>query len=236
MRTKPIIALDLPNKKEVFSFLEDFGEERLFLKIGIELFYSEGPEFVREVREKGHHIFLDLKLHDIPNTVYRAMKVLAGLDLDMINVHAAGGRHMMEIALKGLEEGTPNGTERPLLIAVTQLTSTTENIMQRDQLIERSLEESVVHYAKAAFEAGLDGVVCSAHEAETIHEATASDFLCVTPGIRPKGTAFGDQKRVTTPEEAKQVGSDYIVVGRPVTQVDKPVEAYQMIKKEWRGE
>lgn len=234
--TKPIIALDVPTKKEALKFLEAFGEEVLFLKIGMELYYSEGPDFVREIKARGHDIFLDLKLHDIPNTVYRAMKVLATLGVDMVNVHAAGGKEMMQAALKGLEEGTQADTVRPQLIAVTQLTSTTEAAMQQEQLIQHSLNESVVQYAKNAYEAGLDGVVCSAQEAQMIHDATSQEFLCVTPGIRPAGSAVGDQKRVATPDKARQESATHIVVGRPITQAEKPTEAYQQIAQQWKGD
>lgn len=234
--TKPIIALDVPSKKEALSFLEVFEGETLFLKIGMELYYSEGPDLVREMKAKGHEIFLDLKLHDIPNTVYHAMKVLAGLGVDMVNVHAAGGKEMMRAALQGLEDGTQTGTVRPQLIAVTQLTSTTESAMQQEQLIPRSLKESVMQYAKNTYEAGLDGVVCSAQEAQMIHEATSQEFLCVTPGIRPVGSEVGDQKRVATPEKARREGATHIVVGRPITQAEKPTEAYQLIVQQWRGD
>lgn len=234
--SKPIIALDVPSKKEALVFLDHFEQETLFLKIGMELYYSEGPDLVREIKARGHQVFLDLKLHDIPNTVYRAMRVLAGLGVDMVNVHAAGGSEMMQSALKGLEEGTLPGATRTQLIAVTQLTSTTEEAMQTEQLIQRSLEDSVVNYAKLAHQAGLDGVVCSAHEAHSIHQATSPQFLCVTPGIRPAGIAVGDQKRVATPEIARKMGATHIVVGRPITQAENPVEAYQQITQQWEGE
>lgn len=234
--TKPIIALDVPSKEEALAFLDHFEQETLFLKIGMELYYSEGPDLVREIKARGHQVFLDLKLHDIPNTVYRAMRVLASLRVDMVNVHAAGGSEMMRAALKGLEEGTQPGAARTHLIAVTQLTSTTEEAMQKEQLIQHSLENSVVHYAKLAQQAGLDGVVCSAHEAHSIHQATSQQFLCVTPGIRPAGTAVGDQKRVATPETAREMGATHIVVGRPITQAENPVEVYQQITQQWEGE
>lgn len=235
VQTKPIIALDVPTQAEALAFLEKFGTEKLFVKIGMELFYSAGPELIQKVKEKGHWIFLDLKLHDIPNTVYRAMKRLAALGVDMVNVHAAGGQEMMRAAIQGLEEGVPAGKERPLLIAVTQLTSTSEESMQREQLIPRTLDESVVHYAKLTHEAGLDGVVCSALEAKKIMQATAETFLCVTPGIRPVDSEVGDQKRVATPANAREWGSAYIVVGRPITQAENPVTAYQTIKNQWEG-
>lgn len=236
MMTKPIIALDMPSKAEAMSFLESFEQEPLFLKVGMELYYSEGPNLIHELKEKGHQIFLDLKLHDIPNTVYRAMKVLASLEVDMVNVHAAGGKAMMEAAMRGLEEGTKKGSNRPLLIAVTQLTSTTEEAMQNEQLIGHSLEESVTQYAKLTHQAGLDGVVCSALEARMIHEATSQEFLCVTPGIRPTGADVGDQKRVATPELALKEGATHIVVGRPITQSENPVKAYKNINNQWNGE
>ena len=235
MNTKPIIALDLPSKDEVFDFLTKFGEEKLYVKIGMELFYSEGPELVRAIKKMGHWVFLDLKLHDIPNTVYRAMKGLAALGVDMVNVHAAGGSDMMRAAKRGLEEGTTIGQATPLLIAVTQLTSTTEAGMQDEQLIPHTLDESVTHYAKLTQTAGLDGVVCSALEVEKIHQATSENFICLTPGIRPAGSDVGDQKRVATPEKAREWGAGYIVVGRPITQAADPVDAYQTIKQQWGG-
>lgn len=235
MTTKPIVALDVPSREDALEFLEQFGDESLYVKIGMELFYAGGPDLVRDIKQKGHQVFLDLKLHDIPNTVYRAMKVLAGLGVDMVNVHAAGGTEMMRAAKKGLEEGAADG-KRPLLIAVTQLTSTTEDAMQEEQLIPVSLEESVSQYASLAQTAGLDGVVCSAWEAKNIHEATSKDFVCVTPGIRPEGAEVGDQKRVATPQKARELGAGYIVVGRPITQAEDPVAAYRMIEKQWKGE
>lgn len=233
--TKPIIALDLPSKEEVFNFLAQFGEEKLFVKIGMELFYSEGPELVRAIKKMGHWVFLDLKLHDIPNTVNRAMKGLAALGVDMVNVHAAGGSEMMRAARLGLEAGTPEGEATPLLIAVTQLTSTTEESMQAEQLIPHNLDKSVTHYAKLTQDAGLAGVVCSALEVERIHQATSKDFICLTPGIRSTGSDVGDQKRVATPEKAREWGAGYIVVGRPITQAADPVAAYHTIKQQWGG-
>ncbi|WP_028273727.1 orotidine-5'-phosphate decarboxylase [Atopococcus tabaci] len=235
MTTQPIIALDVPSRSEARSFLKSFGDEELYLKVGMELFYAEGPELIRELKEMGHRIFLDLKLHDIPNTVYRAMRNIAALGIDMVNVHAAGGSEMMRAAKKGLEEGA-EGASRPLLIAVTQLTSTTEDAMQREQRISLTLEESVLQYAKLAHESGLDGVVCSAWEAEAIQKATSPDFLCVTPGIRPDGSETGDQKRVATPERAREMGASYIVVGRPITQAAASVTAYHSIFDQWKGE
>lgn len=234
---RPIIALDFPNGQEVQTFLENFPkEESLFVKVGMELFYKEGPQVVKMLIEEGHDVFLDLKLHDIPNTVGSAMKNIASLGVKITNVHAAGGKEMMEAALKGLEEGTPTGQTRPELIAVTQLTSTSEEQMQNDQLIKVSLEESVAHYASITNESGLDGVVCSALEVEKIRAATNETFICLTPGIRPTESAVGDQKRVVTPSRAKKIGSTYIVVGRPITQSETPYESYLEIKKEWNGE
>ena len=228
--SRPVIALDFPTFEAVKDFLALFpAEEKLYVKIGMELYYSVGPEIVAYVKNLGHSVFLDLKLHDIPNTVKSAMKVLAGLGVDMTNVHAAGGVEMMKAAREGLGAG-------PILIAVTQLTSTSEEQMQDFQNIQTSLTDSVVHYAKKTAEAGLDGVVCSAQEAAIIKQATSADFVCLTPGIRPAGAAVGDQKRVVTPADARQIGSDYIVVGRPITQAADPVAAYQTIKNEWNQE
>ncbi|MCI5871980.1 orotidine-5'-phosphate decarboxylase [Streptococcus sp.] len=224
---RPVIALDFPTFEDVKEFLAKFPEdERLYVKIGMELYYAVGPEIVRYVKGLGHSVFLDLKLHDIPNTVKSAMRVLSQLGVDMTNVHAAGGVEMMIAAREGLGEG-------PVLIAVTQLTSTSEEQMRDFQNIQTSLEESVVHYAKKTAEAGLDGVVCSAHEVAKIKKATGEDFVCLTPGIRPSGASTGDQKRVMTPADAAQIGSDYIVVGRPITQAKDPVAAYHSIKSEW---
>ncbi|MBP2100024.1 orotidine-5'-phosphate decarboxylase [Enterococcus rivorum] len=237
MNQKPIIALDFPSKREVKYFLEKFPkEESLFVKVGMELFYQEGPEIVRWLKALNHSVFLDLKLHDIPNTVKSAMSGLAKLGVDITNVHAAGGIDMMVAAKEGLIAGTKTGEKVPELIAVTQLTSTSEAAMHKDQLIEVSLQESVIHYAQCAKKAGLDGVVCSALEVSMIHEATEEAFICLTPGIRPKGSAVGDQKRVMTPADAKVIGSNYIVVGRPITQSENPYESYLSIKKEWNGE
>lgn len=228
--SRPVIALDFPTFEAVKDFLTLFpAEEKLYVKIGMELYYSVGPEIVAYVKNLGHSVFLDLKLHDIPNTVKSAMKVLAGLGVDMTNVHAAGGVEMMKAAREGLGAG-------PILIAVTQLTSTSEEQMQDFQNIQTSLTESVVHYAKKTDQAGLDGVVCSAQEAAMIKQATSADFVCLTPGIRPAGAAVGDQKRVVTPADARRIGSDYIVVGRPITQAADPVAAYQAIKNEWNQE
>ncbi|MDV8555323.1 orotidine-5'-phosphate decarboxylase [Streptococcus pneumoniae] len=224
---RPIIALDFPNFEAVKEFLALFpAEESLYLKVGMELYYAAGPEIVSYLKGLGHSVFLDLKLHDIPNTVKSAMKVLSQLGVDMTNVHAAGGVEMMKAAREGL------GSQAKL-IAVTQLTSTSEAQMQEFQNIQTSLQESVIHYAKKTAEAGLDGVVCSAQEVQVIKQATNSDFICLTPGIRPAGVAVGDQKRVMTPADAYQIGSDYIVVGRPITQAEDPVAAYHAIKDEW---
>ena len=224
---RPVIALDFPSFEAVKEFLSLFpAEESLYLKVGMELYYAEGPEVVRYLKSLGHSVFLDLKLHDIPNTVKSAMKVLSQLGVDMTNVHAAGGVEMMKAAREGLGD-------KGILIAVTQLTSTSEEQMQDCQNIQTSLQESVIHYAKKTAEAGLDGVVCSAQEAQLIKEATNEDFICLTPGIRPAGAEAADQKRVVTPGQAYQIGSDYIVVGRPITQAEDPVAAYHAIKEEW---
>ena len=227
-----IIACDFNSAEETFAFLDKFTGKKPFVKIGMELFYAEGPEIVREIKKRGHKIFLDLKLHDIPNTVMNAMKVLSGLDVDMVNVHAAGTIAMMEAAIKGLtrEDGT-----RPLLIAVTQLTSTDEERMQKELYINKSLEETVMHYAKNAADAGLDGVVCSPLEAGKVHGVCGNGFVTVTPGIRFADGEAGDQVRITTPAKAKEIGSDYIVVGRPITQADDPVAAYERCVEEFIG-
>ena len=218
-----IIACDFAGKKETMDFLAKFGEERPFVKIGMELFYAEGPAIVKEIKERGHKIFLDLKLCDIPNTVKKSMAVLSGLDVDMTNLHASGTIAMMEAALEGLTR--PDGT-RPLLIAVTQLTSTSEERMREDLLIDRPLDEVVMHYASNAKKAGLDGVVCSPREAEKVHNRCGKEFLTVTPGVRFADGDIGDQVRVMTPADAKAIGSDYIVVGRPITAAADPVAAY----------
>ena len=207
MNNPVIIALDFASKGEVIQFLQRFPNEKLFVKVGMELYYQEGPSIIQEIKEHGHHIFLDLKLHDIPNTVKSAMKGLAKLGCDLVNVHAAGGREMMEAALEGLDAGTINGVKRPLCIAVTQLTSTSEEQMQNEQLIPVSLQESVLHYATMTKKSGLDGVVCSSHEAAMIRESLGSEFLTVTPGIRLLDDAVGDQKRVATPEFARKLAS-----------------------------
>ncbi|MDE7389492.1 MAG: orotidine-5'-phosphate decarboxylase [Lachnospiraceae bacterium] len=227
-----IIACDFNSKEEVINFLSQFKDEKPFVKIGMELFYAAGPDIVKEIKKMGHKIFLDLKLHDIPNTVKKAMKVLSELDVDMCNVHAAGTVAMMEAAIQGLTRA--DGT-RPLLIAVTQLTSTSEERMQKDLLINEPIDKVVMHYAKNAKTAGLDGVVCSPLEAEKVHSVCGKEFVTVTPGVRFADGEVGDQVRVTTPEKAKEIGSDYIVVGRPITQADNPVAAYRRCVAEFVG-
>ncbi len=219
-----IVALDFSSGKEVYDFLDKFTGRKPFVKIGMELYYAEGPSIVRELKKRGHKIFLDLKLHDIPNTVMKAMKVLSTLDVDMTNLHAAGTKRMMEGAIKGLTRA--DGT-RPMLIAVTQLTSTDQESMENDILIKEPIDKVVMHYAKCAADAGLDGVVCSPLEAEKVHNTCGASFVTVTPGVRFADGEIGDQKRVMTPEEAKKIGSDYIVVGRPITQAIDPVAAYE---------
>ena len=227
-----IVACDFSSAAETFAFLDRFTEEKPFVKIGMELFYAEGPQIVRQIKARGHKIFLDLKLHDIPNTVGKAMRVLSNLDADIVNLHAAGTTAMMRAALEGLTR--PDGT-RPLLIAVTQLTSTDEQTMRSELLIGRPLDEVVMCYARNAAQAGLDGVVCSPLEAGKVHERCGADFLTVTPGVRFADGEVGDQKRVTTPAQAKELGSDYIVVGRPITKAADPVEAYRRCVKEFVG-
>ncbi len=225
-----IIACDFDSKEKTLEFLDKFTGRKPFVKIGMELFYAEGPDIVRQIKARGHKIFLDLKLHDIPNTVKKAMSVLSKLDVDICNLHAAGTIKMMEEALAGLmrEDGT-----RPLLIAVTQLTSTDQQSMERDLLIEKPIDEVVMHYAHNAKIAGLDGVVCSPLEAGKVHEVCGKDFLTVTPGVRFADGDKGDQKRVMTPAEAKKIGSDYIVVGRPITAAADPVAAYMRCIEEF---
>jgi len=236
MNQRPIIALDFPNQQKVAAFLKQFPQtEPLFVKVGMELFYQEGPAIVRWLKKLGHSVFLDLKLLDIPNTVEKAMTNLAKLGIDITNVHAAGGIEMMKAAKAGLKKGTLAGACEPLLLAVTQLTSTSETQMQQDQLISVSLAESVNHYARCSQAAGLDGVVCSALEAQSIQAATSSDFICLTPGIRPAGSEVFDQKRVVTPQQARVIGATYIVVGRPITQAENPYDMYQTIKNQWNG-
>ena len=227
-----IIACDFSSKEEVMNFLDKFQEEKPFLKIGMELFYAEGPEIVKEIKKRGHKIFLDLKLHDIPNTVKKSMAVLSRLDVDMCNLHAGGTIPMMEAAIEGLtrEDGT-----RPILIAVTQLTSTSQENMTRDLLIDTPIDEVVMHYAKNAQVAGLDGVVCSPLEAGKVHDVCGENFVTVTPGVRFADGEVGDQVRVTTPAKAKELGSDYIVVGRPITAAADPVAAYRRCVEEFVG-
>ena len=219
-----IIACDFSSAEKTFEFLDKFEGKKPFVKIGMELFYAEGPSIVREIKARGHKIFLDLKLHDIPNTVKKAMSVLSGLDVDMTNLHAAGTCRMMEAAIEGLTR--PDGT-RPLLIAVTQLTSTDQEAMENDLLIKEPLPEVVMHYAQNAKKAGLDGVVCSPLESEKVHSSCGAEFITVTPGVRFADDDKGDQKRVMTPADAKAIGSDYIVVGRPITAAEDPVAAYE---------
>lgn len=228
-----IIACDFASAAQTFAFLDLFGSRKPFVKIGMELFYAEGPEIVREIKKRGHKIFLDLKLHDIPNTVKKSMAVLSRLDVDMCNLHAAGTIPMMQAALEGLTR--PDGT-RPLLIAVTQLTSTDAEHLEKDLLIREPMDKVVMHYAQNAAKAGLDGVVCSPLEAGKVHAACGNAFLTVTPGVRFADGDAGDQKRVTTPAKARELGSDYIVVGRPITAAADPCEAYERAVKEFLGE
>ena len=233
MNKDVIIALDFPTKTETLAFLDRFQGRKPFVKIGMELFYAEGPDVVREIKARGHKIFLDLKLHDIPNTVKRAMNVLSRLDVDMVNLHAAGASAMMKGALEGLTR--PDGT-RPLLIAVTQLTSTDAEALKNELLIDVPMDETVMRYAKNAAQSGLDGVVCSPLEARKVKDTCGEGFLTVTPGIRFADGDAGDQKRIMTPEKAGKSGSDYIVVGRPITQAADPVAAYARCVKEFLGE
>ncbi len=225
-----IVACDFNSKAEVMAFLDKFTVRKPYVKIGMELFYAEGPQIVREIKARGHKIFLDLKLCDIPNTVKKSMAVLSGLDVDMTNLHASGTCAMMEAAIEGLTR--PDGT-RPLLIAVTQLTSTSEERMREDLLIDKPLPEVVMHYAENAKKSGLDGVVCSPREAQAVHGRCGNDFVTVTPGVRFADGDIGDQVRVMTPEEAKKIGSDYIVVGRPITAAADPVAAYERCVREF---
>ena len=227
-----IIACDFPTKEATLEFLDKFTGKKPFVKIGMELFYGAGPEIVKEIKARGHKIFLDLKLHDIPNTVKSAMAVLAKLDVDMCNVHASGTKAMMEAALEGL---TREDGSRPLLIAVTQLTSTSQERMQDELLIKEDIDKVVIKYAQNTRDAGLDGVVCSPLEAGKIHESCGENFLTVTPGVRFADAAKDDQVRITTPEGAKKIGSDYIVVGRPITQAEDPVAAYERCCREFIG-
>ena len=227
-----IIACDFDSAEKTFAFLDRFEGKKPFVKIGMELYYAEGPSIVKEIKKRGHKIFLDLKLHDIPNTVKKAMAVLSRLDVDMTNLHAAGTKRMMQAAIEGLTR--PDGT-RPLLIAVTQLTSTDQESMENDLLIREPVDKVVMHYAKCAAEAGLDGVVCSPLEAGKVHDTCGNSFVTVTPGVRFADGDVGDQKRVMTPAEANRIGSDYIVVGRPITAADDPVAAYERCCREFIG-
>ena len=224
MNRDVIIACDFPTRQQTLAFLKRFTQRKPYVKIGMELYYAEGPQIVRDIKALGHPIFLDLKLHDIPNTVEKAMRVLSTLDVDMVNLHAAGTKDMMEAALRGLTR--PDGT-RPLLIAVTQLTSTSQQRMEQELLIPHPLEEVVMQYAQNAKEAGLDGVVCSPLEAQAVHARCGDGFVTVTPGIRFADSQQDDQRRITTPEKAKALGADYIVVGRPITAAPNPEEAYR---------
>ena len=233
MNRDVIVALDFPAREETLAFLDLFTEEKPFVKIGMELFYGAGPEIVREIKRRGHKIFLELKLHDIPNTVKKAMSVLSGLDVDLTNLHAGGTVAMMQAAVEGLTR--PDGT-RPLLIAVTQLTSTSQEAMERDLWIQKPIDEVVMHYAENAKKAGLDGVVCSPLEAGKVHSRCGASFLTVTPGVRFADGEKGDQVRVTTPAKARELGSDLIVVGRPITAAADPVAAYRRAKAEFLGE
>ncbi|MGN0557358.1 MAG: orotidine-5'-phosphate decarboxylase [Acutalibacteraceae bacterium] len=228
-----IIACDFSSKQQVMDFLSQFGDQKPFVKIGMELYYAEGPQIVRELKERGHKIFLDLKLHDIPNTVKKSMSVLSRLDVDMCNLHAAGTKAMMTAALEGL---TREDGSRPLLIAVTQLTSTDQARMEQDLLIREPIDKVVMHYAKNAADCGLDGVVCSPLEAGKVHETCGADFLTVTPGVRFAENDKGDQSRIMTPAEANRIGSDYIVVGRPITASSDPKAAYLRCVREFVGE
>ncbi len=233
MKRDVIIACDFSSKEQTLNFLDKFTGRKPFVKIGMELFYAEGPEIVRTIKARGHRIFLDLKLHDIPNTVKKAMSVLRNLDVDMTNVHAAGTADMMKAAIEGLtrEDGT-----RPLLIAVTQLTSTSEERMQKELLINASINDTIVKYAENTKLAGLDGVVCSPLEAAMVKKACGTEFMTITPGVRFADGEVGDQVRVTTPAKAREIGSDFIVVGRPITAADDPVAAYERCLKEFVGE
>jgi orotidine-5'-phosphate decarboxylase len=231
-----IVALDFPTGEDVKAFLQSFPRESLFVKVGMELYYQEGPAIIHYLKEQGHRIFLDLKLHDIPNTVKRAMQGLARLGVDLVNVHAAGGTVMMEAALEGLEAGTPNGERRPYCIAVTQLTSTSEQMLRNELWIDRPMEETVLHYASLAKKSGLDGVVCSAKEVPLIRKHCGEAFLTVTPGIRFADDEKNDQVRVVTPYEARKLGASFIVVGRSITRAENPIAAYERLQQEWKGE
>ncbi|ABO66390.1 MULTISPECIES: orotidine-5'-phosphate decarboxylase [Geobacillus] len=235
MHTPFIVALDFPSKHDVQQFLRPFSGTPLFVKVGMELYYQEGPAIIAMFKEQGHAVFLDLKLHDIPNTVKQAMKGLARLGVDLVNVHAAGGRRMMEAAIEGLDAGTPSGAARPRCIAVTQLTSTDERMLHEELWISQPLEETVSHYAALAQASGMDGVVCSANEATLIKERCGASFLAVTPGIRFADDSVHDQVRVVTPRKARALGADYIVIGRSITRAADPLAAYSRLQHEWNG-
>lgn len=236
MEKNPLfLALDFENWYETDSFLTNNELKGTAVKVGMELFYREGPTIIEKLKKNNHHVFLDLKLHDIPNTVERAMRNLASLGVDVVNVHAAGGMQMIDAARNGLEKGIGNGQERPRLIAVTQLTSTDEKMLHEQLLIQESLEKTVAHYAKVTQTGGADGVVCSVHEVQRIKEVCGSDFYCLTPGIRFKDDQAGDQKRIATPEEAQKLGSDALVMGRSITQSSQPKTQYERALKEWRA-
>lgn len=234
MKERTIVAIDVATKEAARHLISEFREARPSIKIGMELFYQTGPAFIYELKEVGYDIFLDLKLHDIPTTVFKAMKGLASLGVDMVNVHASGGKAMMRAAVEGLEEGTASGKKRPLCVAVTQLTSTDDAMLQKELLISKPLKEVVVSYSQMAHESGLDGVVCSPWEVREIKNATDKQhFITVTPGIRLEGDGLNDQKRVATPSQAKELGSDYIVVGRSITHAKDPFEAFRTIKRDF---
>ncbi|MDX8365002.1 orotidine-5'-phosphate decarboxylase [Cytobacillus sp. IB215665] len=235
MKRPLIIALDFAEQEQVNQFLANFHGENLYLKVGMELFYQEGPQIVSQLKNAGHNIFLDLKLHDIPNTVMSAMKGIARLGVDIINVHAAGGKQMMEAAMEGLEAGTPSGNNRPSCIAVTQLTSTSQQMLSEQLLIDHSLDNVVLQYANNAKQSGLDGIVCSTLEVPTIQKELGKAFATVTPGIRQLTDNQDDQVRIATPEKARQLGSTAIVVGRSITKAQDPVAAYKKMKAEWEG-
>ncbi|QHE54264.1 orotidine-5'-phosphate decarboxylase [Pontibacillus sp. HMF3514] len=237
MKNNPLfLALDFPDGDKAINFLQAHNLYQVPVKVGMELYYQEGPSIIGRLKDQGHPIFLDLKLHDIPNTVKKAMKGMASLGVDVINVHAAGGKEMINAAQQGLEEGTPTGEKKPKLLAVTQLTSTSSQVLMDELLISKSMEETVSHYAKLSRDAGADGVVCSVHEADWIHTLCGDDFMTVTPGIRLKGNAIDDQIRIATPEEARKRGADAIVIGRSITNSQDPKAAYAEAKKEWEDE
>lgn len=235
MDNKPIIALDFSTQKEVAEFLNVFSNQQLNLKVGMELFYQQGPAIIYSLKEAGHDVFLDIKLHDIPTTVKKAMTGIARLGVDMINMHAAGGKMMMEEAREGLDIGTSANEQRPILLAVTQLTSTSEDMLRKEQRCELTMQESVLHYAEIAHVAQADGVVCSTHEADSIKKTLGDDFLRVTPGIRLNTEKTHDQKRVATPKKARELGSTHIVVGRTITQSSDPVDSYLEVLRQWKG-